>query len=539
MERRKFIQSTSLLSVPLLFNKLPVFAASQLENSSLSLLASAAAEAGKILVIIEMRGGNDGLNTVFPKDQWSKLVNARSNILLNENDVLPLQGNDATGLHPSMPEMQNLYNDGKMMIVQAVSYPNPSLSHFRATDIWFTGSASNVSLQTGWLGRSLDSIYPGFPANYPNPDMPDPIAIQIGSSLPFSLQGPVGNVGYCAKNPAEILNVINATSDPAPNSDYGKEITFLRLMKSQSNLYRTSIQNAYNTPKPLSAEYPGDNRLADSFKVVAKLINGGLKTPVYIVTHPESFDSHDGQVNSLDKKTGKHPNNLATLSKAIGAFQEDLRLMGKEELVTGMTFSEFGRRIASNGSLGTDHGTTAPVMFFGAALNTGAQNVAGTAHPVSGMIGTHPVLPEGAGGGDFMPMQFDYRQLYSTVMQDWLKMSEQQANAVLGGTFEKLPIFKLGAGSFNKSTDFAVDDFISVYPNPVTNNQINIQFKKFVTSKVNVAIISIQGNKIFEDVFVVDSTSLSFDVNKNVPLGNHILELTCDGNKYYKKLIFK
>ena len=538
MERRKFIQSTSLLSVPLLFNKLPVFAASQLENSSLNLLASAAAQAGKILVVIEMRGGNDGLNTVFPKDKWLELTEARSNILLNQSDVLSLQGNDTTGLHPAMPEMQNLYNDGKMMIVQGVSYPNPSLSHFRATDIWFTGSASNVSLQTGWLGRSLDIIYPGFPANYPNPDMPDPVAIQIGSSLPFSLQGPVGNVGYCASNPENILNVINATSDPAPNSDYGKEVTFLRLMKSQSNLYRSSIQNAYNTPKPLSADYPGDNRLADQLKIVAKLINGGLKTPVYIVTHPESFDSHDGQVNSLDKKTGTHPKNLATLSKAIGAFQEDLRLIGKEELVTGMTFSEFGRRIASNGSLGTDHGTTAPVMFFGAALNTGAQNVAGTAHPVSGMIGTSPDLPRNAGGGDFIPMQFDYRQLYSTVMQDWLNMSEQQANAVLGGTFEKLPIFKSGAASFNKPVDFAADDFISIYPNPVTNNQINIQFKDFVTSKVNITIFTIQGTKIFDEVFVVDGNSLSFNVNKTNPTVNHILELTYNNSKYYKKLIF-
>ena len=183
MERRKFLKSTAILSAPLLLNKFPVLASSNLESSSLNSLAQAAAGCGKILVIIQMNGGNDGLNTVFPRDKWSQLSNARSNILMNETSVLPLANNPTTGFHPAMTEMKNMYDDGKMMIVQNVSYPNPSYSHFRATDIWFTGSDSDKSLTTGWLGRSLNTIYPGFPLVYPNPEMTDPICMANGSVI--------------------------------------------------------------------------------------------------------------------------------------------------------------------------------------------------------------------------------------------------------------------------------------------------------------------------------------------------------------------
>jgi uncharacterized protein (DUF1501 family) len=535
MERRKFLKSTAIVSAaPLLFNHIPVLASSQLESSNLQLLGEAAANCGKILVIIQLNGGNDGLNTVFPRDKWGELTKARSNILMNENDVLPLAGNITTGFHPAMKEMKNLYDNGKMMIVQGVSYPNPSYSHFRATDIWFTASDSDKSLQTGWLGRALDTIYPNFPIGYPNANMPDPLAIQIGSTLPFSLQGPKINMAYSVPKPEDLLEVVNATTDPAPNSDYGHELTFLRLMKDQSNTYRTAIQKAYNVPKPLSATYPIKNELADQLKIVARLINGGLQTPIYIVNHPKTHDTHEGQVMDSDKKLGKQAENLTILSQAIGAFQEDLRIIGKTDKVTGMTFSEFGRRIKSNDSAGTDHGSTAPVIFFGAALNTGKRNVAGTAYPVSGMIGKSPELPPNADVNDEIPKQFDFRQIYSTLMQDWLCMTEAQATTVLGGTFEKLPVFRNGLLQTGAYYD---DGFISIFPNPVTNNQINIQFNDFIKSNVNIIIYTIQGAQIFASPFPVDGDLLSFDTNTFLSTGTYILELEYNGNKFKKKVL--
>lgn len=428
MKRSEFIKSTGAATLPLLLGNIPVFAAPSTGNQLLDFAVQGNQQCGKVLVIIQQNGGNDGLNLVLPRDKYTNLFNSRSNILLPEANILPLNGNATTGLHPSLSELKGLYDNGKLTIVQAVSYPNPNFSHFRATDIWFSGSAANQYLDTGWLGRELDVTYPGYPQGYPNGTAPDPLAIQIGSTLPFSLQGPAVNMGYNVTDPNALLNVINATTDPAPNNDYGRELTFLRLMKDQSNVYRQRIKDAYGTPQNDTTTYPTNNTLANQLKIVAKLIGGGLKTPVYIVNHPTSHDTHTDQVNS-DKLTGWQPNNFMILSQAIAAFQADITLKGKANLVTGMTFSEFGRRIKSNDSIGTDHGTAAPVLFFGAAVQ-------------GGVIGTSPNLPLTATVNDQVPMQFDFRQLYATVMQDWLCLTANESQTVLGSSFTKLPIFK-------------------------------------------------------------------------------------------------
>ena len=539
MERRKFLKTTALAATaPLLFNHIPVLASSEIESSNLEILAKAALDCGKILVIIQMNGGNDGLNTIFPLDQYGKLLAARPNILMAENDILKLSLNNSTGFHPAMAEMQKMYNNGQMMVVQGVSYPNPSYSHFRATDIWFTASDSDKSLQSGWLGRALDKKFPNFPIGYPNADMPDPLAIQIGSTLPFSLQGPTINLAYSVPEPDDLLNVVNETTDPAPNSDYGKELTFLRLMKDQSNVYRETIQKAYNKPYSSNIVYPTKNKLAEQLQIVARLINGGLTTPIYIVNHPKTHDTHEFQVTEDDRRVGKHAENLKILSDAVAAFQKDLKFIGKSEKVTGMTFSEFGRRIKSNGSFGTDHGTGAPVMFFGENLNVEASNIAGSQYPVSGMIGKSPEIPVVATVEDDVPMQFDFRQIYTTIMQDWLCMTETQATEVLGASFEKLPIFKQQRTELNNVNEQDNSIFV-VYPNPVKNNQINIKFTKPQSSKINLVLSDIQGIKIFENDFIVNGSLLSFTISNYVSTGTYILRMTLNGNNYFNKLIFE
>jgi len=260
--------------------------------------------------------------------------------------------------------------------------------------------------------------------------MQDPLAIQIGSTLPFSLQGPVMNMGYNVTNPTQLLNVVNATTDPSPNNDYGRELSFLRLMKDQSNVYRQRITNAYNMQATQSTLYPSSgNSLADQLKIVARLIGGGLTTPVYIVNHPTSHDTHDNQVVAGNTIAGIHANALTILSKAIAAFQNDIELMGKANKVSGMTFSEFGRRLMSNASRGTDHGAAAPVIFFGDKVQ-------------GGLIGVSPDIPVTSTVNTQVSMQYDFRQLYSTVMQDWLCLSQAEAQTVLGSNFTRLPIFE-------------------------------------------------------------------------------------------------
>ena len=166
MERRKFIRNSLALLTPTIIGGNPIHILQDHPMLDTALLATANNE--NVLVIIQLSGGNDGLNTVIPISDYANYYNARTNIAIPENKILKLTGTDATGIHPSMTAMQNLFSDGKLNVVQSVGYPQPSFSHFRATDIWMSGSDSTQYLNTGWVGRFLDNNYPGFPENYPN-----------------------------------------------------------------------------------------------------------------------------------------------------------------------------------------------------------------------------------------------------------------------------------------------------------------------------------------------------------------------------------
>lgn len=429
MNRRKFLGNTALFSVPMMIQGIPVFAGDATLHPLLQALSIPPNNCDRILVIIQLNGGNDGLNMVVPLDRYTELTNARPNILLPQASVLPLTGTSTTGLHPSMTGLRSLFDGGKVNLVQGVTYPNPNFSHFQAQDIWFTGSGSLPTPNTGWLGRQMDITNPGYPVGYPNTTNPDPLAIQIGGALPLMLEGPNINMGYNAPNPASLISVATGNPGPAPVSDYGTELTFLRLMKDQSNAYTSRISTAYNAQATQSTQYPASgNTLADQLKIVARLIGGGLKTPVYIVNHPDSFDTHVDQVTAGNTVNGFHANILSKLSVAISAFQDDITLMGKANKVTGMTFSEFGRRVINNTSTGTDHGSGAPVIFFGALLN-------------GGVTGTSPVLPANPTASTQVPLQYDYRQLYATIMQKWFCMTPTESQTVLNGTFATVPIF--------------------------------------------------------------------------------------------------
>ena len=340
-------------------------------------------------------------------------------------------------------------------------------------------------------------------------------------------------MGYSAPDPNALLNVINGVADPAPDSDYGHELTFLRLMKDQSNEYIKVIQKAYNATLNSSVTYPSNNKLADQLKIVAKLINGGLKTPVYIVNHPNSHDTHSAQVNANDKTQGAQATNLTLLSQAIGAFQKEIEFMGKSEQVSGMTFSEFGRRIKSNASQGTDHGAAAPVLFFGAMLNTSSQ-VTKTTYPVPGMIGKSPNLPTNATVSDQVEMQFDYRQLYTTVMQDWLCMTETEATQVLGTNFVKLPIF---GSTLLSSADFD-NESILLYPNPSVDGIVNLRFPDIVKDYVSISLLSINGQLVKSEIFKLNQRELRLDYSGFVQDAIYILSIDWNGNRFYKKAVF-
>ena len=465
MKRRDFIRTVPLAALPVVLSGISMraFGASPM----LAALAAASAANDHVLVIIQMVGGNDGLNTVIPLDQYANLTTARSNILIPAAQVLPLNGTTITGLHPSMTGMQQMYNNGFLNIVQGVSYPNPSFSHFQATDIWITGEDSNQSLTTGWMGRYLAYEYPNFPTGYPNTTVPDPLAIEIGTSLSPVFQGPTAGMAMAVTDPASIYNLANGIQSPAPSTPAGYELTYIREVAAQTNQYAGSLTNAYNAGTSTTSLYPGGSQLAAALQAVAKLISGGLQTKVYMVStaNDGSFDTHAGQVVPGATATGTHATRLQNLSDCIKGFHDDLQASGNADRVVGMTFSEFGRRIISNASVGTDHGSAAPLFIFGNKVQ-------------SGILGTNPQIPVAANVNDNLAMQYDFRSVYASLLQDWLCVDDNDINnTILLQNFQTLPLVNaadcaLGIHEINNKAGVTL---ISNYPNPFTAST-NITF---------------------------------------------------------------
>lgn len=360
MKRREFIKSGSILTIPVFLNGLGVkmFASPPVptENN------------GRVLVLIQLDGGNDTLNTVIPIEYYSQLSSVRQNILIPENKVLKLD--DKTGLHPAMTSLKSLYDSAYLNIIRAVSYPNQNRSHFRSTDIWMSGSSAENYESTGWLGRYFTLNHSDFPDDYPNSNFPYPFAITIGSTSSETCQGVKANFSLAVTDPTVSGQLFEGEWDTVPQNCYGENLGYIREMVRQSNNYSDIVSESYQKGNNLSTKYDSVNKLASDLKIVAKLISGGLQTQVYVL-RLGGFDTHSGQVDANDKTIGTHADLLRTLSDAIGAFQDDLNLLGIKDKVLGMTFSEFGRQIRSNGSSGTDHGTAVDVFMFGSCIKPG------------------------------------------------------------------------------------------------------------------------------------------------------------------------
>ncbi len=454
MKRRSFIKAAVAgISLPVSLNGMQL--RSVQNNGFLSALDKRSAK-GRVLVIIQLNGGNDGLNMVVPVDQYSNLSKARSNVLLAESSVLKLKNSSKTGLHPKMGGAQRLFEKDKMSIVQSVGYPQPDFSHFRSTDIWMTASNSNQVLTTGWMGRYLDTQFPNFPQDYPNANMKDPLALQIGPLVSLAFMGPKVNMGMAVTNPSSFYDLLDNATGTVPATPAGDELAYIRLLAQQTNEYADVIKEAASKGTNKSTKYPTGVRggnLGEQLKIVARLIHGGLQTPVYMVSIG-GFDTHSAQVDSSDTQEGSHGNLLSQLSIAMEAFQDDLELLGISDRVVGMTFSEFGRRIQSNGSTGTDHGAAAPLMVFGDAVQPG-------------IIGNNPTIPSATTVNDNVPMQFDFRQVYGSILQDWFELSANDVKGILGQDFNTLPIFRNNLSKIETFTDYMTQISLGrIYPNP-------------------------------------------------------------------------
>ncbi len=315
----------------------------------------------RILVLIQLSGGNDGLNTVIPYND-DTYYTLRPDIAIAKNTASQLDLNGDLGLHPSMAPMESYFGEGMMAVLQNVGYPAPNLSHFRSTDIWLSASDSEIVEETGWLGRYLANAYPGFseaPPAYP-------LAVQIGGAVSQMFRGPEANMGMSMisadfferlASGAELYDTQNI-----PQTTYGDEIAYMRSVVNESFQYAEAIQTAAATGTN-QVEYAQNNPLARNLETVARLIKGQLGAKIYHVTLG-GFDTHSNQL-------GDHATLLSRLSEALDAFMRDIALDESDNEVLAMTFSEFGRRVEQNGSNGTDHGAAAPLFLLGNGLNGG------------------------------------------------------------------------------------------------------------------------------------------------------------------------
>lgn len=486
MQRRKFIKHVLAGSAaPYFLNGLPLSAFGQLNPTALG--------DDKVLVIIQLSGGNDGLNTVIPIDQYSKYQSARSNIAIGENKLLKIQQSDKLGLHPSLASMTQLFEEGKAALIQDVGYPDPDYSHFRSTDIWHTASDSDKHVLSGWAGRYLASENPDFPNGYPNEENPDPLSIQIGSVLNTSLQGPIYPMGMAIADPDFFYELLTEPTTQTPASFAEKELAFLRQIASQTNQYAETIKTAAEKV-PSQGEYPDEN-LANQLKVVARMVAGGLRTKFYFV-RIGGFDTHDDQVDVSDTVKGEHATLLQRLSDAVLAFVRDLEGLGVSERVLTMTYSEFGRRIKSNGSNGTDHGTAAPMFLFGDYVN-------------SKVFGENPILPSAATEKDNLPMQYDFRSVYASILERWFCVETQSVSEVMLRPFQSLPIIQSVPCGFITANQPEPEKAIhfKVYPNPAIDV---VKFEYFSEGGLNlIQIFNPAGQVIAEPL------------TKEMPLGLH------------------
>ncbi|MFK7807946.1 MAG: DUF1501 domain-containing protein [Saprospiraceae bacterium] len=415
MKRRNFLKLSAPMSIaPLMVGGIPV----QSFATPRMLAMDCEGVEDRVLVIIQLGGGNDGLNMVVPKEQYDTYAQLRPTLGIAESTLIDLDNSLAlenqVKLHPALTEVKDLYDSGKVNLIQSVGYESPNLSHFKSTDLWMSGgdgTPDNFNLQTGWMGRYLSARYPGIPGN-PSGLFLDPLGIQLGDSKPSlgfhsgEMYNPAVNLsGQDASNFDNLISEIGgAPLSELPASEYGDELDFIMNIENSVSNYSQRITSVYNAGSN-AVSYPVENDLADQLKTVARFLSGGSTTKIFLVKL-HGFDTHVDQVLDGDPTMGLHTELLTQFSKAIKAFQDDLDAQNLSNKVLTISFSEFGRKAEENGALGSDHGTIAPMLLFGTAVEPG-------------MTGTNVDLSD-LDNGQLQNHQHDYRQVFTTLLQDWL-----------------------------------------------------------------------------------------------------------------------
>jgi uncharacterized protein (DUF1501 family) len=443
MKRRKFLKIGSALGIlPLLSNGLPVH----------SLAATSPAwfnpcnPTDRSIVVIYLNGGNDIFNTTVPLNQFGDYANFRAdtylaqNLLINLDTTLPT--NQQIGLHPSLTGFKSLYDNGKLNVIQGVGHAQPNKSHFKALDNWLTSSGGTQNYSDGWLGRFLDERYPSY-TGLPFTGEQDPLGMLFGrmNNAGFHTHAEHSHeIVMSGKDSQDFYSVISSIAgEPilnVPDTEHGGALSFMEGVASSLNVYAQRVQTTFANGTNSSVTYPTSD-LSNQLKTIAKMLSGGSRTKVFMAT-TGGFDTHVLQVDQGNTSTGAHANLLQNIGDSVKAFQDDLQSQNLDHKVLTVIFSEFGRKIVQNGSYGVDHGTLSSMFVVGSGVE-------------GGVLGTNIDLQNQDNQGAPNPnqTQHDYRQVYASVLQDWLGASDNSLDNTfpnnLGNSYstQKLPIINV------------------------------------------------------------------------------------------------
>ena len=543
MKRRDFIKALPLgvaaASIPF---SIPGFRGEAFGKSPLlNAILNGSDGSDRILVLINLQGGNDGLNCVIPF-QDAEYLKQRKVIGFTASDLTDatkLRGdlalNPLMGANGASTNFAKLWSTGKLAVVQNVGYADANRSHFRSTDIWNSASDSQTILSTGWVGRYLETTRPGYPFDVATDGSEDPLALAVGYSTSLAFQGNSSIMGVAVSDPSKYSAAVDYPDALPPDNNYGHELGFVRNILKQSDVYGKRFKDLFPTVPTNNVAYPPANPLAQQLKKVAWCIAKGMKTKVYFVQQG-GYDTHIQQ-NSKVNVIGQD-RLLFELAEAISLFQADVEAMGNDsngnpiaDKVLGMTYSEFGRRVNENGSLGTDHGTAAPQFLFGTQVN-GKE-----------VYGNHPNLTDLDMYAD-LKQQFDFRQLYAGVLTDWFGMNDGVRKAILNNKDFGF-LFPVNGSSKMQSLiktpatigvrDSYVQDKLFIlqqnYPNPVVN-ETTIAFNLSESARVTLEVFDSRGELVATPV---QSTlgrgehPINFNANR-LAAGTYFYRLDVNGN---------
>lgn len=490
----------------------------------------------RVLVLIQLKGGNDGLNTVIPINQYDRYAQLRPTLRVPDSGAAKYINLDTTlksskqiGLHPALTQVKAMYDEGQVAVIQGVGYAQPNQSHFKSTDLWLTGgdgTPDNYNIGSGWMGRALQAFYPDV-VGVPTPEMPDPLGIQVGGSSPslgFHTETEHQNaLNLTGQDPAGFYSLIQTIGGAPianiPDSDYGDELAYIMGVEKSTNLYAQRISQVFAAGTN-SVAYPTQNDLASQLKTIARLIDGGCKTKIYLCAIG-GFDTHNAQILSEDVLQGDHAALMTQISTAVKAFFDDLEALGLADQVVAATFSEFGRCAAENGSVGTDHGTLAPMMVFGKNIK-------------AGVLGDNVNLSNLTQDNQLQGMQHDYRQIFATLLQDWLGANHWVLEQTMFEGYAKLPLIDgsyvvdpqcyLG-GTTTIDDGFRQPQPLVVFPNPASISA-EVAFTAERDFDATLTVHSLNGQVVYgKNIRIVTGTNNVFLDVVNYPTGNYFVRL--------------